>query len=92
MYDETNVPGPEIRVRPVVRYLVTTFYHPYTQSNPNSIDGKGFLVPGGSKVVCECENERQADEVANALQSLHDHVMQAISDEKPAQQEDSPQH
>lgn len=66
MYDETNVPPPEVRVRPVVRYLVTTYYHPYMQSNPESVDGKPFLVPGGSKVLCECDNEAHAEEVVTA--------------------------
>lgn len=61
MYDETNVPGPEYRVRPVVRYVVTRYCHPYTQS-----DG-ACALSGGSEVIGEFQNEERANEVAAGL-------------------------
>ena len=62
MYDETNVPGPEYRVRTVARYVVTRYCHPYTHSNPEFIGNCG-----GSTVVGEFPAEQQAFEVAQAL-------------------------
>lgn len=61
MYDETNVPGPEYRVRPVVRYVVTRYCHPY-----QSRDGK-VGMSGGSSVVGEFDKEQNAYDVAEAL-------------------------
>lgn len=61
MYDETNVPGPEYRVRTVVRYLVTRYCHPY-----QSKDG-GCGSTGASTLVGEFQNEQQAFDVAQAL-------------------------
>jgi hypothetical protein len=62
MFNETNVPGPEYRVRPVVRYVVTRYCHPYEHSDPTMIGNCG-----GSTAVGEFPNEQQAFEVANAL-------------------------
>ena len=61
MYNETNVPGPEFRVRTVPRYIVTRYCHPYESRDGLTGDG------GGSKLVGEFENEQQAYEVAQAL-------------------------
>jgi hypothetical protein len=61
MYDETNVPGPEYKVRPVVRYAVTAYYHPY-----QSRDG-GHACAGSSRVLCECDSERSAELLAHAM-------------------------
>ena len=77
MYNETNVPSPEVRIRPVVRYLVTTYYHGF-----QSADGSHGMT-GSSEVVCECESERQAEDVTRALQQLHNSTAQAMKDEKP---------
>ncbi len=60
-YDETNVPAPEYRVRPVVRYVVTRYCHPFTCR-----DGS-FGATGSSTVVAELTDERQADELVEAL-------------------------
>ena len=63
MFNETNVPGPEYRVRPVVRYVVTRYCHPYeTESAQGRIE-----VPGGSEVIGEFQNEGRASEVAEAM-------------------------
>lgn len=67
IYDETNVPAPEYRVRTVVRHIVTRYCHPYRfkDSVPSGpIDG---VSPGGSTVVGEFPNEQQAFDVAHAL-------------------------
>lgn len=61
MFNETNVPGPEYRVRPVVRYVVTRYCHPF-----QSLDGTCGMA-GGSTVVGEFHGEQQAFEVATAL-------------------------
>lgn len=61
MYDETNVPGPEFRVRTVVRYVVTRYCHPY-----QSQDGK-VGSSGSSHVVGEFPVEQDAFDVAKAL-------------------------
>lgn len=61
MYDETNVPAPEFRVRPVVRYVVTRYCHPY-----QSRDGLHGAT-GSSQVIGEFDQEIHADEVARAL-------------------------
>lgn len=63
MYDETNVPGPDYQVRPVIRYAVTAYYHPY-----QSLDGK-VGSSGCHKVLAECENEHNADEIVRALRA-----------------------
>jgi hypothetical protein len=74
MYDETNVPGPEYKVRPVVRYLVTVYFHPYLAK-----DQSGFPLPieGSSKVVGEFEREDRALEVQEALQKRSDQHQEA---------------
>lgn len=61
MYDETNVPSPEYRVRPVVRHLITRYCYPY-QSRDGSCGSSG-----SSQVVAEVENEQRAQEIAEAL-------------------------
>lgn len=61
MYDETNVPGPEYRVRPVVRYVVTRYCHPFK-------DKDGLTINGHSGVIAEFPSEERAYEVAEALQ------------------------
>jgi hypothetical protein len=69
MYDETNVPGPEYKVRPVVRYLVTVYFHPYTAK-----DQHGFPLPieGSSKVIGEFDRDDNAELVRAGLQKLED--------------------
>ena len=61
MFNETNVPGPEFRVRPVVRYVVTRYCHPYTSADGMSGNS------GGSEVIAELANEQRAFEVATAM-------------------------
>lgn len=61
IYDETNVPPPDVRVIPVVRYQVTCYYHPYKFR-----DGNG-ACPGVHQVVAEIDNESRAQEVAEAM-------------------------
>ena len=86
MYDETNVPGPECRIRPVVRYLVTTYCHGY-----QTRDGSQGMT-GSSRVVCECENEREAEDVQRALQHFHESTSRAMKNVQPTKQEASPEH
>lgn len=61
MHDETTVPGPEFRVRPVIRYVVTRYFHPYL-----SRDGS-HGSSGRSEVVGEFHNEDTAREVAYSM-------------------------
>ena len=61
MYDETNVPGPEFRVRAVTRHVVTRYFHPY-----QSRDGKQGST-GSSEVVAEVASEQIAIDIASAL-------------------------
>lgn len=68
MYDETNVPPPEYRVRTVVRYIVTRYCHPYRDSRRVGLDDQpGCGVDGGSRAICEVDNENRAWEIAQAL-------------------------
>jgi hypothetical protein len=67
MYDETNVPGPEYRVRTVVRHIVTRYCHPYKDSRIVQIGPIDGVMPGGCTAVGEFQNERQAYDVAHAL-------------------------
>lgn len=61
MFNETNVPPPEFRVRTVVRHVVTRYCHPYTHS-------QGHLGHcGGSTVVCEVSSEQGAYDIAEAM-------------------------
>lgn len=69
MYDETNVPGPEYKVRPVVRYLVTVFYHGYMAKDQH---GYPIQIDGSSRVVGEFEREDQAMLVQEAMQKVVD--------------------
>lgn len=66
-YNQHNVPGPEYRVRPIVRYVVTRYCHPYVHEDE---DGCGaHTVSGGSTVVAEFTHEVQAEEIARILQN-----------------------
>lgn len=67
MYDETNVPGPEYRVRTVVRHIVTRYCHPYRDSRIVEVGPIDGVMAGGSTVVGEFQNEQQAFDVAHAL-------------------------
>ena len=72
MYDETNVPGPEFKVRPVVRYVVTVYYHPY-----ESRDGK-CSMSGSSEVIGEFAREDRAEEVRESMQKFWDEQRAAM--------------
>ncbi len=63
MYDQTNVPSAEYQVRPVVRYVVTKYCHPYFDTQ-HDVD-----VGGGSSVICEVANEFDATIIMNAMKS-----------------------
>lgn len=76
MYDETNVPGHEFRVRPVVRYVVTRYCHPYTQRLP---DGEQIHMAGGSEVIAELPNEQRAFEVAQAMAKAEEYCGSTVS-------------
>jgi hypothetical protein len=65
MHNEHNVPGPEYRVRPVVRYIVTRYCYPY--EHIGSGENPPIPVAGGSKVVGEFQVEYDAEQVAEAL-------------------------
>lgn len=69
MYDENNVPGPEYKVRPVVRYLVTVFFHGYMTKDQH---GYPLEIQGSSRVIGEFEREDHADDVKQALQKRSD--------------------
>lgn len=73
MFNETNVPGPEYRVRPVVRYVVTRYCHPYTSRD--GMTGNS----GGSEVVGEFQSEGPAAQVAKALASTEEHFGATVS-------------
>lgn len=73
MYTEKNVPGPEFRVRPVVRYLVTRYCHPYQAE-----DGTHGST-GSSEVIAELPNEQRAWEVAQAMASAESNVSATVS-------------
>lgn len=65
MYDQTNVPGPEYKTRPVVRYLVTVYYHGYMAKDQHNYP---MEIQGSSRVVGEFEREDMAMAVQEALQ------------------------
>jgi hypothetical protein len=67
MYTQHNVPGPEYRVRPVVRYVVTRYCFPYVH---DELDGNAHSVPGGSTVIGEFPSEQTAYDVAGAMGNL----------------------
>ena len=73
MFDETNVPGPEFRVRPVVRYVVTRYCHPYTSADGKSSNG------GSSEVIAELPNEQRAFEVASAMANAEGPINATVS-------------
>lgn len=56
-YQAYEIPLPEIRVRPVVRYVITRYYH------ASPADG----LPASSEVLAEVDNELRAEELAEAL-------------------------
>lgn len=66
-YDETNVPGPEYRVRPVTRFVVTRYCHPY-----QAADGSHGHT-GSSEVVGEFDTEQRACDIARALAGSDPH-------------------
>lgn len=61
MYNESNVPLPEYRVRPVVRYVITRYCHGYVDR------ASGLGLSGSSEVVAEVSNENRAEEIARQL-------------------------
>lgn len=73
MYNETNVPGPEFRVRPVVRYVVTRYCHGY-----EALDGT-HGSGGHSEVIAELPNEQRAFEVAQAMAKAEEHFGATLS-------------
>jgi hypothetical protein len=72
MYTEKNVPGPEFRVRPVVRYVVTRYCHPYQAE-----DGSHGMT-GLSEVIAELPNEQRAFEVAQAMAKAEEHFAATV--------------
>jgi hypothetical protein len=61
LYDETNVPAPEYRVRTVVRHIVTRYCFPY-QSRDNTHGSMGH-----SETIAEFSSEQRAYDVACAM-------------------------
>lgn len=55
-----EIPPPEFRVRPVVRYLVTRYFHASPMDN----------LPASSEVLAEVDNELNAVELAEALRVM----------------------
>jgi len=77
MYDQNNVPPPEYRIRPVVRYVVTRYCHPY--SYEMCIDGcdvQQLSQAGGSTVICEVPSEQGAYDIARAVAHLEGGTVQ----------------
>lgn len=62
-YNQHNVPGPEYRVRPVVRYVVTRYCHPYVHEEEHG----AHSVSGGSEVIGEFHKEDNAYAVATSM-------------------------
>lgn len=77
MYDETNCPGPEYRVRPVVRYIVTRYCHPY-----QSRDGSHGSA-GQSTIIGEFDKEQSAHDVATALAKSESYCSATAQDGEP---------
>lgn len=73
MYDETNVPGPEYRVRPVMRYVVTRYCHPYA-----SKDGRDSWT-GSSEVIAEVPKQERACEIARAMAESESYAKATVS-------------
>jgi hypothetical protein len=61
MFNESNVPKPEYRVRTVTRHVVTRYCYEYTDSVT------GDHRPGSSSVVCEVASEIGGYDIAQAL-------------------------
>lgn len=79
-YNQFNVPGPEYQVRPVVRYVVTRYCHPYAHET----DSGAHMVQGGSEVIAEFPSEPRAWEVAEALRrGEREMIESAKQDESP---------
>lgn len=72
MYDESNVPGPEYRVRTVIRYMVTRYCHPYQKNGE-------VMSNGHSEVIAELPNEQRAFEVAQAMAKAEEHCGATVS-------------
>lgn len=68
MYDETNVPGPEYRVRAVTRFVVTRYNHPYRAS-----DGS-HAHEGCSEIIAEVPNDQRAVDIARAMATADAHA------------------
>jgi hypothetical protein len=62
MHDESNVPGPEFKVRSVTRYVVTRYFYPYKKA-----DALGGVVEGYSEVLAEVPTEEKAIEIAQCM-------------------------
>ena len=62
--------GPDISVKPVVRYQVKRYFHPYTSPCGRYVDS------GSCEIVGTFDNERFAEEVARALSYLHERTNQ----------------
>ncbi len=69
MFNQDNVPPPEYRVRPVLRYVVTRYCHPYNHrvESDTSVQGDVIPVPGNCKALCEVPSEQGAFEIAEAM-------------------------
>lgn len=72
-YDETNVPGPEYRVRPVTRFVVTRYCHPY-----QAADGSHGHT-GSSESIGEFANEQRAVDVARAMAAADQHPRASVT-------------
>lgn len=76
MYTAQNVPGPEYRVRTVVRHIVTRYCHPYESED---VQGRSVGSSGSSTVIGEFPNEQQAYDVAQALAKADAHAEATVS-------------
>lgn len=59
MNDPAAVPPPEFQIRPVVRYVITRYFHASPMDN----------LPASSEVLAEVDNERHAEELVAALRA-----------------------
>jgi hypothetical protein len=78
MYDQNNVPPPEYRIRPVVRYVVTRYCHGYTHvaGSPCDVNEGQIPISGGSSVICEVPSEQGAYDIARAVAHLEGGTVQ----------------
>lgn len=77
-YDENSVPGPEYRVRPVTRFVVTRFCHPYRAADGSHYDA------GGSEIIGEFDSEIRAGDVAEAMAKADSHPRASVYRQKRA--------